>query len=186
MIIATHLAIKPILILKVSDNQSKSFYDAFSTSWTHLGCCLPQFHYSEAKPETLVQIVDSTSIRRFHANKLTFPVPTHATSPLRNLNRYIMTKRADRSYNYSVGRPAIIPSTVVINDASVLKVISMKTFPVTVQEAKTGCEWWRGRLAWQWSVCAAVPTKQRIDWSCEVISGEETGAEPLYETTASS
>lgn len=57
-----------------------------------------------------------------------------------NLNHYIMTKHVDHSYNYRVGRPAIIPSTVVINDASVLKVISMKTFPVTVQEAKNGCE----------------------------------------------
>lgn len=103
-----------------------------------------------------------------------------------NLNHYIMTKHVDHSYNYRVGRPAIIPSTVVINDASVLKVISMKTFPVTVQEAKNGCEWWRERFAWQWSVCPAVPTKERINWSCEVISTEETGVQPQYETAAHS
>lgn len=57
-----------------------------------------------------------------------------------NLNQYIITKHVDYSYNYRVGHPAIIPSTLMINDVSVLKAISVKTFPVTAQEAKNGCE----------------------------------------------
>lgn len=57
-----------------------------------------------------------------------------------NLNQYIITKHVGYSCNYRVGHPAIIPSTLMINDVSMLKVISMKTFPVTAQEAKNGRE----------------------------------------------
>lgn len=105
----------------------------------HIPDWLEQFYYSDV-PETLGQVSESTFQSSFHANKLTFPVPTPYKLSITNLNHSVMTKRVHHSYNYRVSYPAIIPSTVMINDASVLKVISVETFPVTVGEAKNGCE----------------------------------------------